>query len=71
MHSFQEFSDQFEKRFNVRHFPEHTRTLYDPAQYILGIKGKRVRPVCVYLANELFAEVNDDAYNAAAYWTVS
>ncbi|MEJ7611161.1 MAG: polyprenyl synthetase family protein [Ferruginibacter sp.] len=66
MHSFQEFSEQFEKRFNVRHFPEHTSTLYDPAQYILGIKGKRIRPVCVYLANELFAEVNDDAYNAAA-----
>ena len=65
MHSFQEFSDQFENRFNVRHFPEHTSSLYDPAQYILGIKGKRIRPVCVYLANELFAEVNDDAYNAA------
>ena len=66
MHSFQEFSDRFEKRFDVRHFPEHTPTLYDPAQYILSIKGKRIRPVCVYLANELFAEVNDDAYNAAA-----
>ena len=66
MHSFGEFSEQFEKRFNVRHFPVHTPTLYDPAQYILGIKGKRIRPVCVYLANELFAEVNDDAYHAAA-----
>ncbi len=66
MHSFQDFSEQFEKRFNVRHFPTHTPSLYDPAQYILGIKGKRIRPVCVYMANELFAEVNDDAYNAAA-----
>ena len=66
MHSFQELSELFEKRFNVRHFPEHTKTLYDPAQYILSIKGKRIRPVCVYMANELFAPVNDDAYNAAA-----
>ncbi len=66
MRSFQEFSDQFEKRFDVRHFPEHTPTLYDPAQYILSIRGKRIRPVCVYLANELFDEVTDDAFNAAA-----
>jgi geranylgeranyl diphosphate synthase, type II len=66
MHSFQHFSQQFEERFNVRHFPTHTPTLYDPAQYILGIKGKRVRPICVYLANEMFAPVGDDAYHAAA-----
>ena len=66
MHSFQELSAQFEERFNVRHFPTHTPTLYDPAQYILGIKGKRIRPVCVYLANELFSSVNDDAYHAGA-----
>ncbi len=66
MHTFQEFSQQFEERFNVRHFPTHTPTLYDPAQYILGIKGKRIRPICVYLANEMFAPVNDDAYYAAA-----
>ena len=66
MHSFQELSEEFEKRFNVRHFPVHTPSLYDPAQYILSIKGKRIRPVCVYMANELFDVVNDDAYNAAA-----
>lgn len=66
MHSFLDFSQKFEERFNVRHFPTHTPTLYDPAQYILGIKGKRIRPICVYLANEMFATVNDDAYHAAA-----
>lgn len=66
MHSFQQLSDNFERRFNTRHFPAHTPTLYDPAQYILSIKGKRIRPVCVYMANELFEEANDDAYNAAA-----
>jgi geranylgeranyl diphosphate synthase, type II len=66
MQSFQDFSEQFEEKFNVRHFPTHTATLYDPAQYILGIKGKRIRPICVYLANELFAPVSEDAYHAAA-----
>lgn len=66
MHSFQEFSEQFEKRFNAGHFPQHTPTLYDAARHVLSIKGKRVRPVCVYMANELFEPVNDDAYHAAS-----
>ncbi len=65
MHSFLELSKIFEEHFNVRQFPQHTPTLYDPAQYILGIGGKRIRPVCVLLANELFADINEDAYHAA------
>ncbi len=65
MHSFLELSKLFEEKFNVRHFPNHTESLYDPAQYILGIGGKRIRPVCVLLANELFDEITPDAYNAA------
>ena len=66
MQSFQHFSAQFEEQFNVNHFPTHTPTLYLPAQYILGIKGKRIRPICVYLANDLFANPTNDAYYAAA-----
>ncbi len=66
MHSFQDFSKQFEERFNVRHFPTHTASLYNPAQHILGIKGKRIRPICVYLANEMFSPISEDAYHAAA-----
>lgn len=65
MHSFLELSKIFEERFSKRQFPEHTATLYDPAQYILGIGGKRVRPVCVLLANELFDELHEDAFHAA------
>ncbi len=65
MHSFLELSKLFEERFNVRHFPSHTPTLYDPAQYILGIGGKRVRPVCVLMGNELFGEIIPDAYDVA------
>ncbi|MEP6674048.1 MAG: polyprenyl synthetase family protein [Ferruginibacter sp.] len=65
MHSFTELSVIFEQRFNVRHFPEHTKSLYDAAQYILGIGGKRVRPVAVLMGNELFDEINEDAYNVA------
>jgi geranylgeranyl diphosphate synthase, type II len=65
MHSFVELSKIFEEKFNIRQFPTHTLTLYDPAQYILGIGGKRIRPVCVLLANELFDEINTDAYHVA------
>jgi geranylgeranyl diphosphate synthase type II len=65
MHSFLELSKLFEEKFNIRHFPAHTESLYDPAQYILGIGGKRIRPVCVLLGNELFDDITSDAYNAA------
>jgi len=65
MHSFIELSKIFEDRFDTRHFPEHTATLYNPAQYILQLGGKRVRPVCVLMGNELFGEIIEDAYHAA------
>src|SRR5215218_7286143 len=66
MHSFTELSGIFEQQFNTRHFPAHTTSLYDPAQYILTLGGKRVRPVCVLMGNELFGEINPDAYQVAA-----
>jgi geranylgeranyl diphosphate synthase, type II len=65
MHSFIEFSQLFQEKFDTRHFPLHTPTLYDPAQYILQLGGKRVRPVCVLMGNELFGDVIPDAYHAA------
>lgn len=65
MHSFIELSKLFEEKFSARHFPTHTATLYDPAEYILQLGGKRVRPVCVLMGNELFGEIVPDAYHAA------
>ena len=65
MQSFTALLQLFEKKFDVRHFPLHTPTLYDPAQYILGLGGKRIRPVCVLMGNELFDEINPDAYHVA------
>ena len=66
MHTYKELLQQFEQKFIERHFPTHVPTLYDAAEHILSIKGKRIRPVCVFLANELFENCNDDAYYAAA-----
>ena len=65
MQSFIELSQLFHEKFNTRHFPIHTNTLYDPAQYILQLGGKRVRPVCVLMGNELFGPIIPDAYHAA------
>lgn len=66
MHSFTELAAIFEEKFNTRHFPDHTTTLYDPAQYILQLGGKRVRPVSVLMGNELFDDITPDAYELAA-----
>ena len=65
MHSFTELSKIIESKFSIRHFPEHTSSLYDPAQYILQLGGKRIRPVCVLMGNELFDEIIPDAYHVA------
>ena len=66
MRSFQELSVFFEQEVNKRFFPEQPKNLYDAAQYILGIGGKRVRPVLVLMGNELFGEVGADAIRIAA-----
>ncbi|MBP6430590.1 MAG: polyprenyl synthetase family protein [Ferruginibacter sp.] len=66
MYSFLELAKQFEEKFNKRHFPQQPTTLYDAAQYILAIGGKRVRPVCVLMGNELFDEINNDAWQVAS-----
>lgn len=66
MHSFQELSIEFDQRFTARHFPDEPSSLYIPAQYILDLGGKRIRPVMCLMANELVNEIDPDAYLAAA-----
>jgi geranylgeranyl diphosphate synthase type II len=63
--SFQEFLQQFEERFNVRHFPNEPASLYDPAQYILSLGGKRIRPVMCLMGNELVNKINPDTWHVA------
>ncbi len=66
MHSFSTLSEKFNTYFSVRHFPDKPVSLYDPAEYFLGLGGKRVRPVICLMGNELFDEIHDDAYSVAA-----
>ena len=65
MHTFQELSQLFESQFAVRHFPVAPASLYEPAQYILQLGGKRIRPVLCLMANELVNSIDPDAYPAA------
>ena len=66
MHSFIELVASFEERFTGSlPFKPTPNTLYDPCRYLLELGGKRVRPVLCLMANELFGEINEDAWYAA------
>ncbi|OQP61520.1 polyprenyl synthetase [Niastella vici] len=66
MNSFEDLSNQFSKYFNVRHFPTEPASLYDADEYFLNLGGKRVRPVMCLMGNELFDDINPDAWPVAA-----
>jgi geranylgeranyl diphosphate synthase type II len=66
MHTFEELSQLFTEKFSTEHFPQEPRTLYEPNRYFLQLGGKRVRPVLCLMGNELFDEINQDAWHVAA-----
>jgi geranylgeranyl diphosphate synthase, type II len=66
MHSYKELVTIFEERFRASlPFSQSPTTLYEPCQYLLRLDGKRIRPVLCLMANELFNEINADAWHAA------
>lgn len=65
MHSFKDLVTGFNELFAQRHFPEIPASLYEPCEYFLTIGGKRVRPVLCLMGNELFNEIQPDAYQVA------
>lgn len=66
MHSFKELSTAFEQKFASPHFPQKPKNLYDAAQYLLALGGKRIRPVMCLMGNEMFDEISEDAYHVAS-----
>lgn len=62
MQTFEQLAAQFADRFSADHFPASPSTLYDPNRYFLQMGGKRIRPVCVLMGNELFDTINKDAW---------
>ncbi len=65
MHSLEELAKQFASHFNVRLFPLHPQSLYEPCEYFLAMGGKRIRPVMCLMGNELFDEILPDAFEVA------
>jgi len=65
LQSFEELSAVFEEKFMKRHFPEEPKQLYNASQYLLTVKGKRIRPVMCLMANEMFDDIKEDAFHVA------
>ncbi|GAC1443674.1 MAG: polyprenyl synthetase family protein [Sediminibacterium sp.] len=65
MHTFKELVTDFGSHFSVRHFPKAPASLYEPGEYFLSWGGKRIRPVMCLMGNELFGEINPDAWQVA------
>jgi geranylgeranyl diphosphate synthase, type II len=64
MQSFELLSQKFALHFNQPHFPKEPVNLYEPNEYFLKLGGKRIRPVLCLMGNELFDEINMDAWHA-------
>lgn len=66
MHAFSELVSQFENKIVAPDlFPAEPANLYNPCRYLLSLGGKRIRPVVCLMANELFGQLNQDAWHAA------
>lgn len=65
MQTFKELVTEFGNRFEISHFPKSPASLYVPGEYFLTLGGKRIRPVMCLMGNELFANINPDAYEVA------
>lgn len=56
---------QVEEAIQGLEFPAHPSNLYEPIRYTLGLGGKRMRPVLVLLAHEMYGGRAQDALSAA------
>jgi len=57
MHTPLQLQEIIEKAIPLIDYPKHPNNLYEPIRYIMNLGGKRIRPVMVLMASELF---NDD-----------
>ncbi|HYF31127.1 MAG TPA: polyprenyl synthetase family protein [Chitinophagaceae bacterium] len=64
MLTFKELSQTFAEKFRQQQF-SNTSALYEAANYFLDLGGKRIRPVMCLMANELFDDINPDAWHVA------
>ena len=65
MHSVDLYREEFESYLTRKLRTKEPKNLYDPMVYILGLGGKRVRPVLVLMAAEIFGSEYEKALDAA------
>ncbi len=59
------YREEFEEYLSEKIVKQEPANLYDPMVYILGLGGKRVRPVLVLMAAEIFGSDHKKALDAA------
>lgn len=65
MHTLNELKAILDARLKQAEFPANPNQLYDPLRYILGIGGKRIRPLLALMSCDLFNEDPNKALQAA------
>lgn len=65
MHTIDRYREEFEKYLSQKAVSREPVNLYDPMVYILNLGGKRVRPVLVLMAAEIFGGDHKKALDAA------
>lgn len=65
MHSVEYYQEKFNEYLTSRVTAREPVTLYEPMSYILGLGGKRLRPVLTLLTTELFGGKYESAFDAA------
>ncbi|KIA96255.1 isoprenyl synthetase [Pedobacter kyungheensis] len=67
MHTTEQLQQILDTAIQNLKFPDHPKQLYDPISYIINLGGKRVRPLLVLMATELFgADANESVHAAMA-----
>lgn len=65
MHSPTQLQEILEKAIPQIVYPKHPANLYEPIRYIMSLGGKRIRPVMVLMATELFTTDINKALDVA------
>lgn len=65
MYTAEQLTELYEKTFTESNFNNHPTALYAPVHHIMGMKGKRIRPLLVLMANQMFGGNVKEALNPA------
>ena len=70
MLSYNEALDIVNRKINAIKYPENPQNLYAPIQYILSLKGKKIRPVLSLLSCNLYKEDVSEVISPALAWEI-